>query len=34
MCPEFIYVVLTSDSFAGLWKFSYNIIMIKLMHSL
>jgi hypothetical protein len=34
MCPEFVYVVLTQDSFARLWKFNYDIIMINLMHSL
>src|ERR671919_83949 len=27
MCPEFVYVVLTKDSFARLWKFDYDIVM-------
>ena len=34
MCPEFVYVALTQDSFARLWKFNHNIIMIKPMDSL
>jgi hypothetical protein len=34
MCPEFVYVALTQDSFARLWKFNHNIIMIKPMDPL
>lgn len=34
MCPEFVYVVLPPDSFTRLWKFNYNVIMIKFLRSL
>ena len=31
MCSKFVYVVLTLDSLARLWKFNYNIVMVYLM---
>ena len=34
MRSEFVYVLFTSDSFARLWKFNNNIVMIKFMHFL
>lgn len=34
MRPEFVYVLLAPNSFARLWKFHHNVIMIKFMRYL
>ena len=31
MCPEFVYVVFTRDSFTRLWKLNYDVVMINVM---